>query len=266
MFQPLLNFILKSDHSGNATWPNFFVKRIFSLIGIKKGSGFYSVAKKFYRRTGSRIKIKRSFSFNGEDAVLARYLPESKGFYLDVGCGNPIYGSNTYRFYKRGWNGICVDPLAKLIRRHKIFRPRDQHLLGIIGIESATAKFYEYEESDYSTTSLDRSLDMEESGITIKKVRSVQVHQISRLNLVAMPTEPYLLDIDIEGSEMELLQIIQWETFSPRVISIEEWSSPIYEKTAVRNVLESKGYKLVSRAFVTSIYVHSTYLDSSKID
>lgn len=46
----------------------------------------------------------------GEDVILdflINYQPS--GFYVDVGCNHPLRGSNTYRFYRKGWRGICVD-------------------------------------------------------------------------------------------------------------------------------------------------------------
>ena len=70
---------------------------------------------------------------------------------------------------------------------------------------------------------------------------------------------PTLLNVDVEGSEFDVLMSINWDAYRPRVIAIEEWSSPIYEKTDVRILLENLNYNLVSRCFLTSIYVHQNY-------
>ena len=53
-----------------------------------------------------------SYSQEGEDMVLARYLEGQKnGFYVDVGAHHPFRFSNTYHFYLKGWHGVNIDPL-----------------------------------------------------------------------------------------------------------------------------------------------------------
>ena len=54
----------------------------------------------------------RYFGQTAEDAILKIYLPEKKGFYLDIGAGRPIKGSNTYFLYIRGWAGVCIEPIT----------------------------------------------------------------------------------------------------------------------------------------------------------
>lgn len=263
MLQQWLNRILNRTYEGNLTLVNFLAKKILKLFGVGRESPIFLFAKRMYRRTGSRIKIHRSYSFNGEDLILARFLPESRGMYLDVGCGNPKSGSNTYLFYKRGWKGTCVDPIGKLILRHRLLRPRDRQILGAISDKVATYIFYEFEESDFSTISIDRSNDLQREGFLVKKTSTIQAINFSELGVLAEPMEPYFLDVDIEGGELPFLESIDWRLFRPRVVAVEEWDSPIYRKTGVRRFLESQGYRLEARAHVTSIYVHGEYLNTS---
>ena len=55
--------------------------------------------------------MKESYAQMGEDLVCDHYLGEPlKGVYLDIGAYEPIFLSNTYLFYKRGWTGITVEP------------------------------------------------------------------------------------------------------------------------------------------------------------
>lgn len=59
-----------------------------------------------------RSKSFKGFSQTGEDLLIAKFFPESDtGFYLDVGSGNPVIGSNTYFFYRQGWRGILIDQI-----------------------------------------------------------------------------------------------------------------------------------------------------------
>jgi FkbM family methyltransferase len=247
-------------NSQNSTTPKILVKSIFKFVGLKEQDHIFNLAKKIYRRTGSHIRIQKSYSFNGEDAILKRYLPESKGSYLDIGCGNPIRGSNTYHFYKRGWHGISIDPLAHLLLRHRIIRWRDRQIEGIVGNKDTTGTFFEFLADDFSTSSLKRYNELLEKGHQLRRKKIVKVMQIQELAIHSKPLDPFLMDIDVEGSEKDVLLSIDWDLFSPRVIAVEEWDSPIYTKSEIRILLEARNYRLVSRAYVTSVYVHNDYL------
>jgi hypothetical protein len=58
---------------------------------------------------GLVIKILKSYKLSkrlivysqfGESEILVRYFQDGKGFYLDIGSGDPVRGSNTYFLYK----------------------------------------------------------------------------------------------------------------------------------------------------------------------
>src|SRR5881227_1483366 len=66
--------------------------------------------------------LRFTYSQFGEDVIAEALLPEPNGFYVEVGAFHPIQISNTYRFYRKGWRGIAIDPkpgVAKLFRRHR---------------------------------------------------------------------------------------------------------------------------------------------------
>ena len=53
--------------------------------------------------------------------VLNHLLNEkTQGFYIDIGAFNPIFLSNTYYFYSRGWYGINVDATPGAIKTLKL--------------------------------------------------------------------------------------------------------------------------------------------------
>ena len=258
--------VLGVQFDDSSTFLNLAAKRGLKLVGINSSSKKFLLVKRIYRRTGSHIKIPRSFSFNGEDRILAKYLPELKGQYLDIGSGYPVVGSNTYLFYNRGWSGITVDPLENSFHKHKLKRGRDRQILGVLtGRKDVAAKvtFYEYSANDFSTSSKSRYLQLKNEGTYPIKIREVISIKLDQLKLSAGPLDPYLLDIDVEGNEFEILESNNWEIFLPRVIAVEEWVSPIYVPTEIRLLLEGQGYVLTSRAAVTSIYVHEEYLKKS---
>ena len=51
-----------------------------------------------------------SYSQLGEDLIVGHYLRYRNGFYVDVGCHDPMTFSNTAAFFlHRNWSGINID-------------------------------------------------------------------------------------------------------------------------------------------------------------
>jgi FkbM family methyltransferase len=247
---------------GNSTFINNFAKFILKLLRVKRGSKIYNALRRLYRRTGKVNKIENSRSSFGEDRVLGKYLPEILGSYIDVGAGAPINGSNTYMFYERGWQGFTIDPISSLVNMHQKKRPRDTQILAAVTDNGKKQiMFYEYLADDFSTTSLLSVENLKKLGTESQRQYFVSTITLSSLNHVCNPKLPTLLNIDVEGTELSVLEGNDWSICKPRVISVEEWISPIYKPTKIRILLEGNGYQLVSRCFLTSIYVHEEYLE-----
>ena len=254
---------LKQDPGGSLI--KVITVESLSKIGITKNSKTYVTFRKLFHLVSRPPVNTRSFSIFGEDKVLRNYLPESNGQYLDIGAGHPKYGSNTYFLYQRGWSGVSIEPLNKNFRKHRRKRKRDRQIQACIVSDPSqeSVRFYEYIADEFSTDSSERVQKLELSDIYFDDTYVVPTIRVTQLGLRANPLEAFLLDIDIEGNEFEVLSSNDWSTFKPRVISVEEWESPINTKSIIRKLLESHDYILVSRCFITSIYVHSLYLKNS---
>jgi FkbM family methyltransferase len=248
---------------GNATFTNLIGKKILSKFRIDVDSSKFKLLRSIYRRTGKFKSIETSYSVFGEDQVLIKYLPEIDGSYIDIGAAAPTNGSNTYLLYERGWRGITIDPIVSLIKKHKRIRPNDVQINACVSSQpEQEITFFQYIADDFSTNSVDRMSELAKMGIHPASTYSVPNILISDLGVRCDPLMPTLLNVDVEGSELDALMSINWDSYRPRVIAIEEWTSPIYVKTDVRILLENLNYNLVSRCFLTSIYVHQNYLQS----
>ena len=74
--------------------------------------------------------LRISYSQFAEDLVVSNIVgyEKSTGFYVDVGCFEPVRFSNTYIFHQRGWSGIAIDANESLRSSWEQKRPRDRFI------------------------------------------------------------------------------------------------------------------------------------------
>ena len=230
-------------------------------IGVNRNSNKYILFQKIYWALSGQQERYRTFSQFGEDQILRAFFPEKIGSYLDIGGGNYRHGNNTYFLYKKGWSGIVIEPITAFSRGYKLHLKRDKLIPACFATElSESRPFYEFHPWQLSTMSKERCSELQLRGIEPRRVYEVPTLTIKSLNLQTKPLDPFLLCIDVEGAEMEVLSGADWRTFRPRVICVEDFGNPIANLTPMKSLLVNLGYQLISQAFLSSIYVHSDYL------
>jgi len=228
-----------------SSWINFYFYALYSFL-ISKTQVFYSQT--------------------GEDQLLRKYLPEANGSFVDVGAGQPVRGSNTYYFYKRGWSGTLIDPVRFNLRLAKLFRRRDKFIQNIVSSKNTPLKFYEFYPAEYSTIEKNVAESLVNRGIKLKSEIDLKPITLAALNLSCEPTDATLLSVDVEGHDLEVLQSNNWSGFKPRVICVEDNIQGIEQSgTKISNYLVAYGYKFVESTDISSIYVQSDYLESMNI-
>ena len=64
----------------------------------------------FFQRIKKERYCKHSYSGGAIDLIVDYHFKnKKKGIYIDVGAFHPFNGSNTYKLFKRGWEGINID-------------------------------------------------------------------------------------------------------------------------------------------------------------
>jgi hypothetical protein len=211
---------------------------------IKKSRYAYS-AYIFARDLWSYAKLSRSgqFSQHGEDLFLAEFFSQTpNGFYVDIGCSHPFRISNTYKLYKRGWNGLAVDAIPHFSWLYRFWRPRDTFLNFGIAATSGQLDYYEMIPSVLSTFSkeyADRLVNEHKAMLSV----SYQVKVISPNDLFAQHARNKVIDllsIDVENLDTEILGAIDFNRFRPKVICIEFNNDR--DCLALEQIFESNGY------------------------
>jgi FkbM family methyltransferase len=211
----------------------------------------------------SRSLCEEFYAQTAEDALMSQFLPESTGTYVDIGAGHPIAGSNTYMYYKRGWSGICIDPISANIKLFKILRRRDESKQFLIGEGTEKIDFWEFEPYELSTANEKVALSVAKlTGVTLKAFSKISVVTLSQVVPTIGPHDPSMLSIDVEGFDLEVLKSNDWERFKPRVVCVEEWPSTLdkNQESEIRKFLVTQGYEHSAYSGLSSIFVHQDFL------
>ena len=72
---------------------------------------------------------------------LSDYFKKQNGFYIDVGCHDPLDFQMQY-LYKQGWRGINIDANEESIARFDKYRDRDINIRALISNEKKTLEYY----------------------------------------------------------------------------------------------------------------------------
>jgi FkbM family methyltransferase len=217
--------------------------------------------------------VNESFSQSGED-VIVDFLFNQLGIklpkYLEIGVCKPITGSNTYRFYKRGSNGVLVEADKSQIENIKKVRPKDHILnIGISSGEKRNADFYIFDEKGYNTFSKEEAILREKNSRSkIVKIESVELKNINEILSENFTLIPDFLSLDIEGLDFEVLKSLDYTKFTIPVICVETCTfseNHIRPKDKrIEEFMISKGYFVYADTYINTIFVNEYWFNNFK--
>jgi FkbM family methyltransferase len=181
--------------------------------------------------------------------------------YIDIGAWRPIKGSNTYFLYRKGFAGTIIEPNPHFKRMWSSIRPRDEYLGIGCGIEEYANLQIFHPSAASNTFSTDFAKEISDSQnhkvtqtltVPLKSLKDIVTEHVSRIKM------PFLLDIDIEGMDYEVISSYDFpDGFRPIIILIED-KPPLGDSSdslLIQNFLTSKRYKLIARTIVTAVYI-----------
>jgi FkbM family methyltransferase len=202
------------------------------------------------------------FSADGEDSILNKWIGGiTKGFYIDIGSNQPLYSSNTFGLYLKGWCGICIDPNPGLELKYSILRSSDLFINSAIVADNKFKKrnFYYYKNNNELNTFSKKRVNIQKKlyNRNPSKVIKVDLIDIKTLIKIINNREVHFLNIDIEGLENIIIKSLLKKKILPWCIAIEELGKTCesINKSKINFFLNKNGYFLGSRTFFTSIYI-----------
>ncbi|MBC7486382.1 MAG: FkbM family methyltransferase [Cytophagaceae bacterium] len=190
-----------------------------------------------------------SYAHTGEDRLIDSILKPiitKKGFYVEVGCNEPIFISNTFSLYKRGWRGICIDANETLTRKYGRLRPRDVAITALVSNEKTTRDYFIYTNNVLSSTE-HMNIDIkDEPGFEVSQVKKMQPESLTEiLDRCKAPARFDLLSVDAEEHDLQVLQSLDFSKYSPKLIVVEsesfDPSKP--DNDLIYQLVMSKGYR-----------------------
>jgi len=218
------------------------------------------IDKLLYKYLGSKV----TFSQCGEDVILD-HIFRARGIenvsYLDIGTNHPVHASNTYFFYRKGGNGVCVEPNPSLCELIQSKRPKDTCLnLGITAQPQDPLDFYIMSPHTLSTFSkADAEALAKNPAYKITEVRKVPLEEYNKLVETYFPTPPHLVSIDVEGLNEEIVFSIDFSASRPLVFCVEttDYSETMISQKnqSIINRFAENGYLVYADTYLNTIFI-----------
>ena len=200
------------------------------------------------------FKKRETYAMDGEDLVIADYFKnKQQGFYVDVGCYHPIHRNNTYLLYKKGWNGINIDIHSFSVDLFNYLRPNDlNYNFAISDKKEIINMYFQKELSQLSTIDYDQAKKSLQGQIKEKKIQAFTLDEVLAFsNLKNRKID--LLDIDVEGADLKVLQGLTFEKFKPELICVEIHDKYLKESKTFK-LLNSLNYELIWSGIFSHIF------------
>ena len=189
------------------------------------------------------------FSQFGEDKWIVDNLHYPlNGIFVDVGASDGVYGNNTYFFEKIGWWGLCIDADPS----HHASLKANRRLVETYAVSCIRGEIEFYRHNTNSTWSgiYRRGKDYTPIRVQSRTLEELLVlHNIDKIDL---------LDIDVEGSEIDVWNSFNPELHRPEVVIIEYSNSrQCCNKTEIITVITGYSYNLAYTTPANLIFVRT---------
>jgi FkbM family methyltransferase len=192
------------------------------------------------------------YSQYGQDFYLwSEYLSNlDNGSFIDIGANKPDVNSNSIFLEKQGWSGVAIDPL-KQVQSEWLEKRETPFVCGAVSdvegnqpfIEVLPKQGWEHALSGFKEHVREEDLkiyDYREYDVATKPLNK-HFPNIDRVNLIL---------IDVEGAEMQVLRGIDFSSFKPTFLMIEN-DNAIGGDELIREYLKEFNYECVARIAAT---------------
>lgn len=172
--------------------------------------------------------INMTFSQSGEDSIINyifNTLNRKIKNYLDLGANHAFHLSNTYNFYVKGARGVLLEANPELAMELVEKRPEDIVINKCLAEKSGeTLDFYILNGDGLSTCDFNAVQNFIKENPALEVTRKITIDSITINEIIDRyfpENAPDIMNIDIEGMELAILKMTDFEKFRPLVIICE---------------------------------------------
>ena len=202
------------------------------------------------------------YSQYGQDKFLFEnfFKEKNNGFYLDIGAHDGITLSNTYFFEKLGWDGVCIEPIPDVFtklksnRNCKLFncvlsnKKGTENFLVLEGYTEMLSGILENYDPAHLIR-IDNELRMMGGSKKVITSESLTFDDLQLPNIIDF------VSLDVEGSEMKILETIDFNKYHINIISIEV----NHGADEITNFIESKNFEKIGSLGCDFIFKNKIY-------
>ncbi len=190
----------------------------------------------------------------GEDILVNRILKNLEtGKYVDVGCYHPYKGSLTAQLYKKGWKGINIDLSKSSIDLFNLVRKEDINLNLAVSDFNGQTSYFENSPINQQNSLIKNNDNQKKIEIDCKNLNLIlEENKFEKFEY---------LNIDVEGSEQNVINGINLSKYSPILITIENNNLHIndYIESETYKILIKNNYTFISKTGVTNFFLKNEY-------
>ena len=207
------------------------------------------------------IDTHKNSQFGEEKYILKHFNKNFKGKFLDIGCFHPTRNNNTYKMYKKGWNGINIDLNPLSIDLFNVARPRDINICAAISDKIKKVDLFFVGDLDTKNTIEKNHAKLLNKSFLINdsKIKKTQI-KTSKLESILKKYDFFNIDfmnLDIEGHELNVLKKLNFKKVKIKVICIEMIDHNNLSSSnniEIFKILKKNGYVLKDKISVNHIF------------
>ena len=190
---------------------------------------------------GSALKL----SENGQEwFVLEQVYYKRNGYFVDIGAGDGVVGSNTFvleKFYN--WQGICVDPNPAFFK--SLIGCRDVSIVDLsVDKESGKVKSFLHAQSgDFFGWNFRSGLTevVNQNDHSFVEMKTYTISLTDLLDWQDAPRDIDYISIDVEGNEYNILQGFNFDKYNVKIFTVEHDFAEQRQK--IQKLMNEKGYQ-----------------------